>query len=179
MDNSKSQEKLVVSSGSVLCVDQFMLANQQCLAACASGEDPKEVVRRYGGAIFDFPNGEYRVFRDAKLQIVAIAESDAALCHDDEDGLGAVIESFGPSAVSDAKVMIDTRCIVLIDSSIFSNAELLEKFAQARKEDKEKEARDLLREQGAAVRYGFNKWGDELTLFYRTSPDVLAALWPE
>lgn len=178
MDKPKSQEKLIVSTGSVLCIDQFMLANKQCLNALESGDDLAEVVSRYGGVVFSFPNGEYQVFRDSKLQVVAIAQEATVPCND-EDGLGAVIESFGPSAHSESTVRIDTRCLVISDSSIFSDSKLLTKFGELRRDDKEKEARDLLREHGAAVRYGFNKWGDELALFSRTEPDALAALWPE
>ena len=179
LDKSKSQEKLVVTTGSVVCIDQFMLANKQYLELVAQQGSPAEAAKRYGGAIFDFPEGEYLVFRDPKLQIVAIAKDADSACVEEDEGLGGVIESFGPSAHSDSVVRIDTRCLVIADSSILSNQDLIAEFSSLREAEKEKEARDLLRKEGAAVRYGFNKWGDELSLFSRTEPQALAALWPE
>lgn len=178
MEGPKSPEKLIVSSGSVLCIDQFMLGNEQCLAAVRDA-GPREGVARYGGVIFDFPQGEYCVFRDPQLQVLAIGLERAAECSD-EEGLGTVIESFGPTADSAGKVAVDTRCVAISDASILDNTEVLNEFGRLRREGKEKEARDLLRQNGAAVRYGFNKFGDELSLFTRTTgSSPLAALWPE
>lgn len=156
-----------------------MLANPQLIAAIESGAEVAEVVSRYGGAVFEFPNGEYCVFRDPQLQLVAIGTERCPECTDEDEGLGRVIEVFGPSAQSNSKVRIDTRCLAISDAGILKNKTLLEEFAKLRREDKEKQARDLLRSNGAAVRYGFNKLGDELTLFARSKPSPIAAMWPE
>ena len=156
-----------------------MLANEQFLSAlsAAQGGERQSIAQRFGGCLVDLPSGTYGVFRDSQLQLIAIKVADGAEVGDGEDaeGLDSVFDEFGPDATPLSSVLVDTRCLVLADASILSNAEALEEYRTLRRSDDFKGARDFLRGKGAAVRYGFNRYGDELGVYQR---DDLVALWP-
>ena len=173
-------EKLAVSSGTVLIIDQFMLANEQFLAshAGASGDGKDQVVRRYGGCLVQLPAGSYCVQRDSQLQLLAVRAADGSESKDNSDdleGLGDVFDEFGPDAAPLCNVLVDTRCLVFADADILADDAVLQEYRELRGKDDFKSARDLLRGSGAAVRYGFNRYGDELGLYQR---EGLVALWP-
>ena len=75
-------------------------------------------------------------------------------------------------------VFVDTRCLVFCDPELLQNQDLLTEYTRLRKEGSDKEARDLLRSKGSAVRYGFNPHGDELAVAKIDGPAVIA-LWPD
>jgi len=185
----KQLEHLKLLSGGLLIIDQFMLGNTQFLSLLppSNGKDSSEWVRenmealkaaahRYGGALIEVEAGDWSVLRDPgeALFICARAdESDPELALTREE----VLESRG-NASPGTRVFIDTRCVVFVDASILFNREFLNEYQQLRESRQDKVARDSLRTQGAAVRYGFNREGDELGVFLK-QPKACIALWPD
>jgi hypothetical protein len=55
---------------------------------------------------------------------------------------------------------------------------LLERYQQLWFSGQDKTARDLLRDNGGAVRYGFRRDGDELGVYQIPGEDVIC-LWPK
>lgn len=175
-------EQLVVSSGAIIVIDQFMLANEQFFSALSdTGADgQQEVVQRYGGCLVNLSSGTYGVQRDSQLQVIAIRLADGKSApkggnSEDLEGLDEVFDEFGPDCTPLSSVLVDTRCLVFADTDILKNDALLGEYRTLRQGDDFKSARDLLRGNGAAVRYGFNRYGDELGVYQR---DGLLALWP-
>ncbi len=75
-------------------------------------------------------------------------------------------------------VFVDTRCLAMIDRELLDDGSLLDKYQQLWFTGQDKACRDLLRDNGGAVRYGFNRLGDELGVHFSTESDVVA-LWPD
>ena len=76
------------------------------------------------------------------------------------------------------RVFVDTRCLAMIDRELLDDHGLLEKYNSLWFGGQEKACRDLLRDNGGAVRYGFRRYGDELGVY--TSPDSdIICLWPD
>jgi len=76
------------------------------------------------------------------------------------------------------RVFVNTGCTCFFDAEQLVKGEMLEKFRKARSGDDLKASRDVLRSSGGAVRYGFNRLGDELGVFLNSKKNILA-LWPE
>lgn len=185
----KQLEHLNVLSGNVLIIDQFMLGNRQFVDALpptngqegvewvkANTEALRTLSKRYGGSIVEVDPGDWAVLRDPTEALFVLGkknDADAELSLARED----VIESRGNAAPS-ARVYIDTRCVVFVDAAVLANAEFLAEYRHLRETRQDKVARDFLRNNGAAVRYGFNRDGDELGVFI-TSPKTCVALWPD
>ena len=181
MTSSNSSERLKVSSEKVIVIDQFMLGNAQLLQAVAeAGGDLEKLnmaARSYGGGILSLAKGDYDVLRDPHLQLIVLrpaSEGNNGASSEEED-LESIFDVFGPDVQPTFNVLVDTRCIALIDTAIFSRDTVVEKYCELRRSREDKKARDLLRDEGGAVRYGFNHYGDELGL-YQTKD--LVALWP-
>lgn len=173
---------LEITSGYAVAIDQFMLANPQFISALPDGEHSDEhnidTVRQavcdFGGTCFEITNGTFYVARDAFQKAIVASqaavglEAESSLADDAYPKPAFSIEDIALKSeelFSVGKVFVDTRCMVLCDVKILFNRPLLEQYAKLRAQDKEKPARDLLRDNGCAVRYGFMPYGDEFTVY--------------
>lgn len=191
---TKTLETFEVSSGKILIIDQFMLGNDQFLTKLGKPSDfdkNKEAAEMYGGFVLEVPPGEFFVFRDPlKSMMLVCAESDVSgIVSKNDDGrfdieeelldekFDQVLGSLGNSS-PDARIFVDARCLVFVDAQILHNETLMSEYKTIRKRGDEKKARDFLRRNSAAIRYGFNKYGDELGLF-KLSKGATIALTPD
>jgi len=195
--DSVNGERLAVVSGQVVLIDQFMLSNQQFLAPCgpllgarARIEELRGVVHKFGGALIELEPGDYRVYRDPLAQTFAIV-STASDLGNLEIGIGVslatqrdiprkVMEHFLRErgvATPAGRVFVDTRCVVAFDLELLRDRETVAEYGELKRSNKDKESRDLLRERGAAVRYGFAPRGDELAVC--RMPDGIVGMWPD
>ena len=71
------------------------------------------------------------------------------------------------------KVYVDTRCLAMIDRELLDDSSLLEKYHQLWFSGRDKACRDLIRDNGGAVRYGFQRYGDELEIKMSEEGDKL------
>jgi hypothetical protein len=67
--------------------------------------------------------------------------------------------------------------LVAFDLDLLRANKTIESYIVLKREAKDKEARDLLRESGAAVRYGFAGGSDELGVFMLS--DGVIGMWPD
>lgn len=169
-------ERLMVNSGAIVAVDQYMLTQDRFLSQLPTGfSEALEATRQHGGELIELPAGEYNVHRDANQQIVLIyprgnANGVTAPELLDEEELITAFKRIGT-------VFIETRCLVLLDVGSLIEGELSKEYRTIWGSKEQKRARDLVRENGGAVRYGFSPMSDLLGVFRHRSGDVLA-LWP-
>ncbi|HQH27860.1 MAG TPA: hypothetical protein PLP17_10735 [Oligoflexia bacterium] len=183
----KGLEHLKVSSGRVLIIDQFMLANDQFLSKL-KGLDPGAatdslgvVAEQYGGCVVETAPGAYLVYRDPHQAVIVLQRGDGTAGQGNEQ-----VQEFDFAPVLDAcarlepayHVFVDTRCLVFLDMELLFNKDVIDEYKTLRCRGKDKEARDFLRKSGAAVRYGFNRYGDELGVFQVPAENIIA-LWPD
>ncbi len=157
-----------------MLIDQFMLANPQFIEKMATVVDEdttvkNEVIREYGGKVIAVTRGTYRIERDPFAYTIVV--------HPEGDSLEA------PEMVKDAtetlgEVNIDTRCLAMLDRELLDDNSLLERYQQLWFDGQDKACRDLLRDNGGAVRYGFRRDGDELVVFQVPGADIIC-LWPK
>lgn len=176
-------ERFEVRTGTVLVIDQFMIGNRQFLervdAAAGNPTEIARVVRDYGGVSLALPNGTYRVHRFPERSFLfVVGEGQDAASEEEIESLIEDTWSTRSVRTASGRVFVDTRCLVFMDVNLLIDGELRRKYMQLRREERDKEARDLLRESGAAVRYGFNHRGDELGVFALPEYHALA-LWPD
>ncbi|MDD2941355.1 MAG: hypothetical protein PHC51_00160 [bacterium] len=176
---SNCQETLTISSGSLVLLDQFMLGNQQFFTFL-DNSGIETAVGRFGGVIAELPNGTYRVYRDHLEQLIVVfLEPEEGL---NEDNLYDIVEHVSAARMgckAEGRVFVETRCLVLFDKVLLENKPILEQFAEMRRRREEKQSRDFLRDQGAAVRYGFERNGDVLVAERMDKGDLpVLALWP-
>lgn len=165
-------ENLEISSGKLLIIDQFMLANEQFIKPIVgSSEHILSQALKFGGELEELKPGQYFVLRDPARKMILLTQDKNEPDELFEKALGQ-LEKINP----EKKVFVDTRCLVFCDANIVNNSDLIEKYSSLRKKGKEKPARDLLRQSGAAVRYGFNSHGDELAVANLGDAIVL---WPD
>lgn len=188
----KGRERLKVSSGLVLVIDQFMLSNKQFLAQIKSPSDADsaqevglvEAAAMFGGCALEIEKGTYKVFRDPVQNIIALERMGETPAEKEDEEAESPGFDFEP--ILNAKgnltpvshVFIDTRCLVFIDADFLVDQSSMAEYGKLRHERQDKQARDLLRKNGGAVRYGFNRYGDELGVF-RLHDEGLLALWPD
>jgi hypothetical protein len=156
-------------------IDQFMLANPQFIekmnaALDESAEVKCDLIRAYGGKVITVSCGTYRIERDPFAYTIVV--------HPEEEQV-----SKGPEIVKDATdslgdINVDTRCIAMLDRELLDDNALLERYQQLWFSGQDKACRDLLRDNGGAVRYGFRRDGDELDIFQVPGEDVIC-LWPK
>jgi len=186
-------ETFQLNSGVLVILDQFMVANRQLLikliSSCPTvqdltreGSELYPIVEMYGGAVLNLSPGNYRVLRDAGNSRIVICRSDSLGSANGEIGEedGSLIDALINEKLGsqpEGRVLVDTRCLVLMDAELFASSDLLNDYRALRETEQEKKARDLLREHGAAVRYGFQRYGDELGVFILEENKV--ALWPD
>lgn len=151
-----------------------MLANQQFIEKMAAivDEDTEvknQLIREYGGKVISVARGTYRIERDPfAYTIVVHPEGDTP---QSADVLKDATEQLG-------EVNIDTRCLAMLDRELLDDSSLLERYQQLWFSGQDKACRDLLRDNGGAVRYGFRRDGDELGV-YQIPGEHVIALWPK
>lgn len=155
-ESGNQRERIAVESGFLVLIDQFMLANPQFLEQLAGLPDADiekkdDLVRAFGGEVIELEPGTYRIDRDPFAPSIVI---HAGSTEAEESGDG---QSVGT-------VFVDTRCLAMIDRELLDDRSLLDRYQQLWFSGQEKACRDLLRDNGGAVRYGFNRFGDELNV---------------
>jgi hypothetical protein len=171
-DSGNQRERIAVESGSLVLIDQFMLANPEFLSAYSEIidsplEDKNALIERFGGVVVDIGPGTYRIARDPfKLTIIVHPEGEVCNAEDFQDG-----------ELEGHTLFVDTRCIVMVDRELLDDSGLLEKYNQLWFSGQDKACRDLLRDNGGAVRYGFSRNSDDLKVV--THPETAAiGIWP-
>ena len=150
-----------------------MLANPQFIEKMARVMDEEtevknKVIHEYGGKVLNVTRGTYRIERDPfAYTIVVHPEGDSP---DASDIVKDATESLG-------EVNIDTRCLAMLDRELLDDNALLERYQQLWFSGQDKACRDLLRDNGGAVRYGFRRDGDELGIYQVPGEDIIC-LWP-
>ena len=179
-------ERLSITSGTLVVIDQFMLANEQLYTARSeeekAGASAKDAllraVHRYGGAVLELAPDTYQVLRDAEQSSIALVPTaDESAASDVSAFLKGLTTDSGAEKAA-THVFIDTRCVVFIDAALLSGSDFVSRYTELRRAGNDKAARDFVREQGGAVRYGFNKYGDELGAFVLDQGRIVA-LWPD
>lgn len=167
--SGNQRERIAVESGSMVFIDQFMLANPQFIEKIKSviDEDPSSkdsIVADFGGAVVNLEPGTYRIERDPFALSIIIHR----------EGLEIAEESFAKEEQKKiGDVFVDTRCVAMIDRELLDDAALLDKYQQLWFSGQDKACRDLIRDNGGAVRYGFQRLGDELEIFTKDSAEYV------
>lgn len=157
-DTGNQRERIAVESGSLVMIDQFMLANPEFVEAYAEIVDEPlakkvSLIQRFGGLVVDVAPGTYRIDRDPYRYSIVIHPEHI-------QGADASIED-GEAA---GTLYINTRCLAMIDRELLDDTSLLEKYQHLWFGGKDKACRDLLRDNGGAVRYGFSRYSDDLSV---------------
>ena len=173
-ESGNKRERIAIESGNLVFIDQFMLANPQFIERIAAmidqaPEKKDEVIHQFGGHVVNLEPGTYRIERDPFAYSIVVhpdghLPDKELLTKDGTSNLG--------------HVFVDTRCVAMIDRELLDDASLLDKYQQLWFSGQDKACRDLLRDNGGAVRYGFHRYGDELGIFQLPDENVVC-LWPE
>ena len=172
--SGNKRERIAVESGHLVLIDQFMLANPQFIDQLIEtiDDDPSvkdDLIRNYGGTVVEVTPGTYRIQRDPFAYTIVIHP----------EGDSPEVKELQESATENGgHVYIDTRCLAMVDRELLDDSALLEKYRQLWTGGQEKACRDLLRDNGGAVRYGFRRFGDELGV-YGVPEDDVVCLWPD
>jgi hypothetical protein len=151
-----------------------MFANPQFLQRLAElpDDDPARkdnLIRDYGGTVIEVEPGTYRIERDPYAFLIVVHPEGQT---PDSKGLSDRAASTG------SHVHIDTRCLAMVDRELLDDGALLDKYQQLWFSGQDKACRDLLRDNGGAVRYGFGRFGDELGV-YMVEDEGIVCLWPD
>lgn len=173
-ESGNQRERIAVESGYLVLIDQFMLANPQFMEKLltiidAEPELKDNLVRDFGGSVVQLEPGTYRIERDPYAYSIVIHSEDDEV--DPKDAIETAKETHG-------HVFIDTRCLAMIDRELLDDNSLLERYQQLWFNGQDKACRDLLRDNGGAVRYGFQRYGDELGI-YMPPGEQIVCLWPD
>jgi len=173
-ESGNQRERISIESGDLVLIDQFMLANGQFIEKMASVLDEaadvkNQVIREYGGKVISVTRGTYRIERDPFAYTIVV--------HPEGDSFGSA-EAVKEATELLGEVNIDTRCLAMLDRELLDDNALLERYQQLWFSGQDKTARDLLRDNGGAVRYGFRRDGDELGVYQVPGEDVIC-LWPK
>lgn len=173
-ESGNQRERIAVESGALVLIDQFMLANPQFIDKLKKiiDEDVSQkdqLIREYGGTVVNLTPDRYRIERDPYAYFIVIHP----------EGQAPETAELSELASQDhGHVFVDTRCLAMIDRELLDDSSLLEKYQQLWFSGQDKACRDLLRDNGGAVRYGFSRNGDELGVHQIPEQDVVA-LWPD
>lgn len=173
-ESGNQRERISIESGDLVLIDQFMLANGQFIEKMASiideaAEVKNQAIREYGGKVISVTRGTYRIERDPFAYTIVV--------HPEGDSFGSA-EAVKEATDLLGEVNIDTRCLAMLDRELLDDNALLERYQQLWFSGQDKTARDLLRDNGGAVRYGFRRDGDELGVYQVPGEDVIC-LWPK
>jgi hypothetical protein len=172
-DSGNQRERIAVESGNLVLIDQFMLANPQFIkkfsdAIDESSEVKDGLIHEFGGEVVELEPGTYRIERDPfRYSIVVHPEGDSPE--------NTITER---ASRSKGHVFVDTRCVAMIDRELLDDSGLLERYQQLWNSGQDKACRDLLRDNGGAVRYGFSRNSDELGV-YLVPGENIVCLWPD
>ena len=150
-----------------------MLANPQFVEKMAAMVDEdstmkNDVIRDFGGKVISLERGTYRIARDPFAYTIIVHP----------EGYQLEQNSINSEATEElGQIFIDTRCLAMVDRELLDDNSLLEKYQQLWFTGQDKACRDLLRDNGGAVRYGFKRDGDELGI-YQVPNENVVALWP-
>ena len=174
-ESGNQRERIAVESGDLVLIDQFMLANPQFIekmnaALDESAEIKCDLIREYGGKVISVSCGTYRIERDPFAYTIVVHPEDGEI-NDAPEVVKEATDSLGD-------INVDTRCIAMLDRELLDDNALLERYQQLWFSGQDKACRDLLRDNGGAVRYGFRRDGDELDIFQVPGEDVIC-LWPK
>ena len=158
----------------MVLIDQFMLANPQFIEKMTKVVDEEttvknDIIREYGGKVISVARGTYRIERDPFAYTIVV--------HPEGDAVEAA-ELVKDATSELGELNIDTRCLAMLDRELLDDSALLERYQQLWFGGQDKACRDLLRDNGGAVRYGFRRDGDELAVFQVPGEDVIC-LWPK
>jgi len=170
--SGNERERIAIESGYLVLLDQFMLANPQFISKLGKllDADPAQkdqLVQDYGGCVVELQPGTYRIDRDPYAFSIIVHPEGAP-------GDIAVDKATQPLG----HVFIDTRCLAMVDRELLDDSGLLERYQQLWFSGQDKACRDLLRDNGGAVRYGFQRYGDELGI-YKVPGQNIVCLWPD
>lgn len=172
--SGNQRERIAIESGALVLIDQFMLANPQFIKGVADlmDSEPQQkdvLIEKFGGTVVELAPGTYRIERDPYAYTIVI--------HPDGDDCD-MQELTANANQNSGHVFVDTRCLAMIDRELLDDTALLEKYQQLWFSGQEKACRDLLRDNGGAVRYGFQRYGDELGV-YQIAEENVVCLWPD
>jgi hypothetical protein len=174
-ESGNQRERIAIESGDLVLIDQFMLANPQFIEKMAaaideSAEVKSELIAEYGGQVINVTCGTYRIERDPFAYTIIV--------HPEGDAVDSAAEVVKDATSSLGEINVDTRCLAMLDRELLDDSSLLERYQQLWFSGQDKACRDLLRDNGGAVRYGFRRDGDELGIYQVPGEDVIC-LWPK
>ncbi len=172
-ESGNQRERIAIESGDLVLIDQFMLANPQFIERISAVVDDvpevkNQVIRDYGGKVIQVSRGTYRIERDPFAYTIVVHPEG-----DPPEAAGIMTEA----SEELGEVNIDTRCLAMLDRELLDDTSLLERYQQLWFTGQDKACRDLLRDNGGAVRYGFKRDGDELGVYQIPGEDIIC-LWP-
>jgi hypothetical protein len=172
-----STERVEIVSGIMLVIDQFMVGNPDFLRSLPEDFKPdsneffdllSEEAEQYGGFALQVSPGSYTVYRNTfDKTIVVFPEFDAGKISEER------IEDVAENGEVLGSVILDTRCIAILDAALCFRENIIEAYRKLRLENDDKGARDMIRENGASVRYGFSRRSEEIEGYYDENGDVV------
>lgn len=174
-ESGNQRERISIESGDLVLIDQFMLANPQFIEKITASIDDTpqvkaSVINEYGGTVINVERGTYRIERDPFTYTIIV--------HPEEDDIEGTAEFVRDATDSVGEINVDTRCLAMLDRELLDDSSLLERYQELWFNGQDKACRDLLRDNGGAVRYGFNRDGDELGIFQIPGESIIC-LWPK
>jgi hypothetical protein len=174
-ESGNQRERIAIESGDLVLIDQFMLANPQFIEKMSAALDESanvktDLITEYGGKVINVTCGTYRIERDPFAYTIIV--------HPEGDSLDSAPEIVKGATESIGDINVDTRCLAMLDRELLDDNSLLERYQQLWFSGQDKACRDLLRDNGGAVRYGFRRDGDELGIYQVPGEDIIC-LWPK
>jgi hypothetical protein len=171
-DSGNQRERITVESGEMVFIDQFMLANPEFTKEInrvidGTPEEKNAVIKNFGGHLVELKPGIYRIDRNPFSMTIFVHLDTIPFKRDSYS-----VED----AQSIGDVYIDTRCVAMIDRELLDDLGLLEKYQHLWFGDQTKACRDLLRDNGGAVRYGFSKSKDNLSIKHFDKDNVICLI---
>ncbi|HMO01418.1 MAG TPA: hypothetical protein PKD37_04665 [Oligoflexia bacterium] len=174
-DSGNKKERVTIESGNLVLIDQYMLANGDFLSKLDSliDSDPTlkdNLVRDYGGLTVKLGTGTFRIERDPFAFSILLypEEADMRIQQSTEENNGDKI----------GELFLDTRCIVMIDRELLDDSSLLRRYQELWQSGQDKACRDLLRDNGGAVRYGFTRLAENLGVYLDRERNVVS-IWSD
>lgn len=169
-EGGNKRERIAIESGYLVLIDQFMLANPEFVERLRDvvDDDPDMkdgIVSEFGGVVIELEPGTYRIDRDPFQYLIIV--------HPENEAVKEPKELSQQASEIRGNVFVDTRCLAMIDRELLDDSDLLDKYQQLWFGGQDKACRDLLRDNGGAVRYGFQRYGDELEVYSVPGKDII------